>query len=141
MFGDSYLEMSDKVKDNALYVLGDSFDPFVNKAFSAADMAGNTSKLEQALFPFVKRANTRGGIAEMQLDEFINNPQQFVPYMEMWIPNRMSTLNNVNSIHTPVGAYSRQGIKTSPILDDFLERDRIMKELSNTATDNWGFML
>lgn len=93
MFGDTYAEMSNLVKDQSKYVLGDSFNPFMKKAFSSEDMLGNTSRLERALFSHPSD--------EWKLQQITNKPQNAAEFMEMWIPNHLARLNNIKSVHVP----------------------------------------
>jgi hypothetical protein len=92
-FGDTHAEMTDLIKDQSKYVIGDSFHPFIEKAFSSDDMLGNTSRLERALF------NSKR--PEWAHDEIKNNPAKFSRYMEMWVPNHLARLNNVRGVHVP----------------------------------------
>jgi len=92
-FGDTYAEMSNLVKDQSKYVLGDSFNPFMKKAFSSEDMLGNTSRLERALFSHPSD--------EWKLQQITNKPQNAAEFMEMWIPNHLARLNNIKSVHVP----------------------------------------
>ena len=92
-FGDTHAEMSDLVKEQSKYVLGDSFHPFIKTAFSSDDMLGNTSRLERALF------GHRGD--EWKLQQIANKPQNVADYMEMWVPNHLARLNNVRGVHVP----------------------------------------
>lgn len=123
-FGDTWAEMSQYVKDNSRYSLGDSFNPFIDRLFSSDDMSGKTSKLEQALFGATTRAEKQlQDNGWSSIDEVLNtikkNPQNHVPYMEMWIPNEMSRLNNVVSIHNPERALSVRQLKENPNLIKF----------------------
>jgi hypothetical protein len=99
-FGDTHAEMSDLVKEQSKYVLGDSFEPVLKTAFSSDDMSGKTSKLERFLFDFSKPYSHRP-------DPFKNveeNPQHLsnlAPYMEMWIPNHLARLNNIKNVYVP----------------------------------------
>ena len=92
-FGDTYAEMSDLVKEQSKYVLGDSFIPFIEKAFSSDDMLGNTSRLERALF--------NKNRSDFLHDKIKNDPQNAAEYMEMWVPNHLARLNNVRGVHVP----------------------------------------
>jgi hypothetical protein len=94
-FGNTFAEMSDKVKDNSKYVLGDSGagKALISKAFSSDDMLGKTSRLERALFQ--KKMN------DDDLYSLRKNPKSYVDFMEMWIPNNLARLNNVRSVHIP----------------------------------------
>lgn len=134
MFGDTYAEMSQHVKDNSRYVLGDSFDPFIDKAFTADDMYGKTSALERSLFNGAKQAEL--GLQKYgwsSVDDQRSNMEmggrfiqaEGVPYMEMWVPNSLSRLNNVNSIHTLNGAIAPSVMRRNPdALRATLARDR-----------------
>lgn len=134
MFGDTYAEMSQHVKDNSRYVLGDSFEPFIDKAFTADDMYGKTSALERSLFDGAKKAEQglqRNGWSALN-DQRSNMEMggrmiqaEGVPYMEMWVPNSLSRLNNVNSIHTLNGAIAPSVMRRNPdALRAMLDRDR-----------------
>lgn len=104
-FGDTYAEMSDLVKEQSKYVLGDSggFGVFVDDAFSSEDMLGNTSKLERALFNRVKKPylhlRPEDALKTLQTDP--KQMMHLVPFMEMWVPNHLSRLNNINNVHLP----------------------------------------
>lgn len=130
MFGKTYLEMSDKIKDNSRYILGDSFDPFVNRTFDAKDMTGQTSALERALFSLVKRSSDpiKGIGATRVIDKLQKGSiQEIVPYMEMWIPNSLSRINNIKSVNAPYGSASIMELKKDPL---YLEKLReIAKEM------------
>lgn len=93
-FGDTHAEMSDLVKEQSKYVLGDSFHPHVRRAFSSDDMLGNTSRLERALFNKAKGKN------EIDIEHNYKNLAP-IPYMEMWVPNHLARLNNVRGVHVP----------------------------------------
>jgi len=93
-FGDTHAEMSDLVKEQSKYVLGDSFHPHVRRAFSSDDMLGNTSRLERALFNKAKRKN------EIDIEHNYKNLAP-IPYMEMWIPNHLARLNNIRNVYVP----------------------------------------
>lgn len=92
-FGNTHAEMSDLVKEQSKYVLGDSFHPFVKTAFSSDDMLGNTSRLERALF------NRK--TPDWKHDKMMNDPQSIAKYMEMWVPNHLARLNNVKGVYVP----------------------------------------
>ncbi len=92
-FGNTHAEMSDLVKERSKYVLGDSFDPFVEKAFSSQDMAGETSALERSLFNPKRQ--------EWTTDALKASPRNAVNYMEMWVPNELARINNIKSVHVP----------------------------------------
>lgn len=98
-FGNTHAEMSDLVKEQSKYVLGDSFHPFVRTAFSSNDMLGNTSRLERALF--------RKNRSDLEHDEIRHNPQDYTQYMEMWIPNHLARLNNVKGVYVPEKAFEQ----------------------------------
>jgi len=111
-FGNTHAEMSDLVKEQSKYVLGDSFHPFVKTAFSSDDMLGNTSRLERALF--------NRNRPDWMNDKIKYDPQDIAKYMEMWVPNHLARLNNVRGVHVPGKA----------ILDPF-DRAVPIKELPN----------
>ncbi len=92
-FGNTHAEMSDLVKERSKYILGDSFHPFVKKAFSSQDMSGKTSALERALF------DSKRSIP--QTNAIWRNPTSVAQYMEMWVPNALARINNIKSIHIP----------------------------------------
>ena len=115
-FGDTYAEMSQKVKDRSRYVLGDSFDTFINRSFSSDDMLGKSSALERSLFNLAKGAED-GRVSSQRIVEALSKKQMDyagLPYMEMWIPNELSTINNINSIYLPGRSLSRQQIQRNP---------------------------
>lgn len=92
-FGDTHAEMSDLVKEQSKYVLGDSFHPFIRKAFSSQDMSGETSALERALF------DSKRSIP--QTNAIWRTPTGVAKYMEMWIPNHLARLNNIMNVYVP----------------------------------------
>ena len=106
-FGDTHAEMSDLVKEQSKYVLGDSFHPFIKTAFSSDDMLGNTSRLERALF------GHRGD--EWKLQQIANKPQNVADYMEMWVPNHLARLNNVKGVYVPGKAMADSVDRAVPV--------------------------
>lgn len=123
-FGNTHAEMSDLVKEQSKYILGDSggYGGLVNTAFSSEDMLGNTSKLERALFNRVKRPYLHK-YPEDALKILQTDPKQMmhlVPFMEMWVPNHLARLNNVRSVHVP-----------EKVLYDSVNRAVPIKELPN----------
>jgi hypothetical protein len=92
-FGDTHAEMSDLVKEQSKYVLGDSFHPFIRKAFSSQDMSGETSALERALFNPTRK--------DWVTDNIKNDPTMIAKYMEMWIPNHLARINNIKNVYVP----------------------------------------
>lgn len=111
-FGDTYAEMSDLVKDQSKYVLGDSFNPFIKKAFSSDDMLGNTSRLERSLFGYPRDY--------WKPQQIIEKPQNVADFMEMWIPNHLARLNNIKSVHVP-----------GKLVEDTLDRAVPVQEIPN----------
>jgi len=92
-FGDTHAEMSDLVKEQSKYVLGDSFYPFIRKAFSSQDMLGETSALERALFNPTRK--------DWVTENIKNDPSEVAKYMEMWIPNHLARINNIKNVYVP----------------------------------------
>lgn len=138
-FGNTHAEMSDLVKDQSRYVLGDSFHPFVKTAFSSDDMLGNTSRLERALFDKNR--------SDWEHDKIRRDPQGIAQYMEMWVPNHLARLNNVKGVHVPSNAYLisspngsfRKGIskavpaKEVPKLETWTDLDIMQREMDNLS--------
>lgn len=108
-FGDTYAEMSDLVKEQSKYVLGDSSHPHVRRAFSSDDMLGNTSRLERALFNSKRQ--------DWLTDQIKEKPNLTIPYMEMWVPNHLARLNNVRGVHVPKQAMYDSVDRAVPIRD------------------------
>ncbi len=113
-FGDTHAEMTDLIKDQSKYVLGDSFHPVVKTAFSSDDMLGNTSRLERALFDNVRSYSHN----DNPFEYVKNNPKklnELAQYMEMWVPNHLARLNNVKSVHVPGKAIAEEFGRSVPV--------------------------
>ena len=106
-FGDTHAEMSDLVKEQSKYVLGDSFQPFKDAAFSSDDMLGNTSRLERALFNSKRQ--------DWLTDKIKEKPSLTIPYMEMWVPNHLARLNNVKGVYVPGKAMADSVDRAVPV--------------------------
>ena len=106
-FGNTHAEMSDLVKEQSKYVLGDSFHPFVKTAFSSDDMLGNTSRLERALFNRVKKPflHMPPKDALKTIKKYPEQTQNLAQYMEMWVPNHLARLNNVKGVYVPSNVF------------------------------------
>jgi len=148
-FGNTHAEMSDLVKEQSKYVLGDSFHPFVKTAFSSDDMLGNTSRLERSLFGRIKKPmlqmNPEDALRILKADP--KQTQNLAQYMEMWVPNHLARLNNVKGVHVPENAYLisspngsfRKGIskavpaKEVPKLSDWTDLDTMQREMDNLS--------
>lgn len=131
-FGDTYAEMSDLVKEQSKYILGDSFDPFVKQSFSSDDMLGNTSKLERALF------NTKIP-SDWLFDTLKEKPQNSAEYMEMWIPNHLARLNNIKSVHIPGRAMADSVGRAVPIREVpnlFKQREKNFKAIEDDIPEH-----
>lgn len=138
-FGNTHAEMSDLVKEQSKYVLGDSFHPFVKTAFSSDDMLGNTSRLERALF------NRK--TPDWKHDKMMNDPQSIAKYMEMWVPNHLARLNNVKGVYVPENAFLHTGpngsfkknipkavsVREVPKLTDWTDLDIMQGEMDNLS--------
>lgn len=129
-FGNTHAEMSDLVKEQSKYVLGDSFHPFVKTAFSSDDMLGNTSRLERSLF------NRK--TPDWKHDNMMNDPQDIAQYMEMWVPNHLARLNNVKGVYVPSNSFSK-GVeravpaKEVPKLSDWTDLNIMQSEMDNLS--------
>lgn len=139
-FGETHAEMTDLIKDQSKYVLGDSFHPFVKTAFSSDDMLGNTSRLERALFDRVRNPFLQM-LPEEALKVIKTNPKQLsnlAQYMEMWVPNHLARLNNVKSVHVPGKSLNEHITSRGEVFDRAVPVNRlnelqVLKNKNNNA--------
>ena len=139
-FGNTHAEMSDLVKEQSKYVLGDSFYPFVKTAFSSDDMLGNTSRLERSLFSRIKKPmlqmNPEDALRILKADP--KQTQNLAQYMEMWVPNHLARLNNVKGVYVPSNAVYK-GVdravpaKEVPKLTDWTDLNIMQGEMDNLS--------
>jgi len=136
-FGNTHAEMTDLIKDQSKYVLGDSFDPVVKTAFSSDDMLGNTSRLERALFDTARHYSHN----DNPFEYVKNNPKdlnKLAQYMEMWVPNHLARLNNVKGVYVPSNAVYK-GVdravpaKEVPKLSDWTDLNIMQGEMDNLS--------
>lgn len=134
-FGNTHAEMTDLIKDQSKYVLGDSFDPVVKTAFSSNDMLGNTSRLERALFETARHYSHN----DNPFEYVKNNPKnlnKLAQYMEMWVPNHLARLNNVKGVYVPSNPFSK-GVeravpaKEVPKLSDWTDLNIMQGDMDN----------
>jgi hypothetical protein len=130
-FGDTYAEMSDLIKEQSKYVLGDSFDPFIKTAFSSDDMLGNTSKLERALFGH----NSKDWV----LHQIADKPQNTVDFLEMWVPNHLARLNNIRSVHVPnraMGDSLNRAVPVKEVPNLYKQREKNFKAIEDDIPEH-----